>query len=787
MPTFEELFKKATGGLEPYPYQARFATAESLPHLLNVPTGAGKTATAILGWLWRRTAERDRTPRRLVYCLPMRVLVEQAYREAERWLENLGCKKEVGLHVLMGGEDREKWFLEPERSAVLIGTQDMLLSRALNRGYGESRFQWPIDFGLLNNDALWVFDEPQLMANGMTTSAQLAGLRMALDGIGPCNSVWMSATLEPDWLNTVDLAGKFRNQPFELDEKDFDPQRALYKRMTAAKTLRSLGAASTTDMKAVAKKVWEAHQAGTQTIVVLNTIERAKATYKALRDLRKKSESPRLLLIHSRFRPRERERLNVQLKQNEVGDRIVVATQVVEAGVDVSSRTLITELAPWASFVQRAGRCNRTGDDGPGQVIWIEIEDKNSAPYEPDSLNFTREQLEKLDGNDVSPQSLDEFKRREGISLGFVHKHVLRRRDLLGLFDTSPDLSGNDIDIARFVRSDDLDSDVQVFWREWQGDTPQAEEPKPDREELCSAPIRSVEELLKRLADKKSDAGYLWDHLDSRWIKVDPKQLRPGMAILLPVTAGGYSDLGWDAASTAIVSSLRPAETTPEEGASDDPKSTLDLPRELSIADHTQNVCTELAGLLKELPPLGELGDQLMRAARWHDVGKAHNAFQEALKKVNPGLKSDMLWAKSGKQGRLVYGDNRKYFRHELASALAGMQQDLPFEVLYLVAAHHGKVRLNIRSLPGEFPPDDGTMFALGVHHGDELQEVELGGETCPKTTLDLSTMRLGGEESWTGRSLALLARLGPFKLAYLESLLRIADVRASLKEASHE
>ena len=42
----------------------------------------------------------------------------------------------------------------------------------------QARFHWPIDFGLLNNDSLWVFDEPQLMGSGVEhTSAQLAGLR----------------------------------------------------------------------------------------------------------------------------------------------------------------------------------------------------------------------------------------------------------------------------------------------------------------------------------------------------------------------------------------------------------------------------------------------------------------------------------------------------------------------------------------------------------------------------------------------------------------------------------
>src|SRR5436190_18290253 len=135
--SFNQFFRTATKGCEPYPYQERFAEAHSLQHLLRAPTGAGKTATAILGWLWRWVSKKPDTPRRLVYCLPMRVLVEQSCREAKQWIENL--KLDVLVHVLMGGIETEKWYLHPEKPAVLIGTQDMLLSRALNRGYAASR------------------------------------------------------------------------------------------------------------------------------------------------------------------------------------------------------------------------------------------------------------------------------------------------------------------------------------------------------------------------------------------------------------------------------------------------------------------------------------------------------------------------------------------------------------------------------------------------------------------------------------------------------------------------
>src|SRR5438067_1355067 len=103
--TFFEQANRPEGSAEPtvtpYPYQERFAEAKSLPHLLRAPTAAGKTATAVLGWLWRWVSQKPDTPRRLVYCLPMRVLVEQSAREAEKWIGNL--KLDIPVHILMGG------------------------------------------------------------------------------------------------------------------------------------------------------------------------------------------------------------------------------------------------------------------------------------------------------------------------------------------------------------------------------------------------------------------------------------------------------------------------------------------------------------------------------------------------------------------------------------------------------------------------------------------------------------------------------------------------------------
>jgi CRISPR-associated endonuclease/helicase Cas3 len=86
-------------------------------------------------------------------------------------------------------------------------------------------------------------------------------------------------------------------------------------------------------------------------------------------------------------------------------------------------------------------------------------------------------------------------------------------------------------------------------------------------------------------------------------------------------------------------------------------------------------------------------------------------------------------------------------------------------------------------------PPDPQALHARGVWEGDTLPEVDLGeGVVVPETVLSLAPMRLGRQKddqpSWTERAIALRERFGPFRLAYLEALVRAADVRASMREA---
>jgi CRISPR-associated endonuclease/helicase Cas3 len=854
MMTFEQFFEAATRHA-PYDYQQRLAGGSAgrpcESQLINVPTGLGKTAAVVLAWLWNRlapsinsqpstlrsTATEDGStlnqpwPRRLVYCLPMRTLVEQTRDNVAEWLENLAKAypdnaelKWLAEHspvVLMGGEELEpakrEWDLYPERPCILIGTQDMLLSRALNRGYGMTRYRWPMHFALLNNDALWVLDETQLMGVGFETSAQLDGFRHKTEDsvAGACPTWWMSATLDAERLATVDHPKPGALWPgIQLGDADRQ-QSEVRDRLHARKPLTQAPIKLTSETnKAYARDlaafVKDKHLQGTRTLVVVNTVARAREVFAALRKL--DIGGDHLALVHSRFRSADRAAQEAKLLAD--GDRIVVATQAVEAGVDVSACLLVTELAPWSSLVQRFGRCNRRGEFAKeAEIVWVDVQPKDEKddlvlPYDAAELKVAREALKPLDN--ASPESLQSVT----VSPRRVVRPVLRRKDLLDLFDTTPDLAGHDLDISRYIR-DGEDTDVQVFWRNLRGEKPSPDQPEASRPELCRVSLPRFRDFvgdLKKARDKQKGqsavlTAYTWDPLEERW---DPAtRVHAGGTYLLDTRAGGYSsELGWTgvlADPKQEASWVRPlsdeTRNAPARGYDGNEGSFLHF--WVSLADHTRHVEEQTDALLNGLAASGLLKElcasALRTAARWHDIGKAHAVFNAMLVAGDENRRGT-LWAKSGKNtGRCT----RHHFRHELASALAWLQAGPPDQperdlVAYLIAAHHGKVRLSIRSLPGEeppkgFPPD--TRVARGIVDGDEvpaqtfvaLQLDALSGQEPLK--LDLGFMEMGSDTvrglSWLARMIGLRDRLGPFPLAWLETLLRAADGRASAAEGA--
>jgi len=813
MDDFTAFFQTALNTADaPYPYQARLAT-EDWPALLDIPTGLGKTAAVVLAWLYKRHQGDPDTPRRLVYCLPMRVLVEQTHDNIVTWLKRHDCfahdvnQEGVSVHRLMGGEtDTRSWETYPEKDMILIGTQDMLLSRALMRGYGMSRYRWPIDFALLHNDALWVFDEIQLMGAGLPTSTQLEAWRRLPEMPASSRSLWISATLNPQWLDSID----FRSHIEELRKLTLSEQEkqglAVRRRREAMKRLHQASVALDTDtakgnakkyLVALADEILAAHDGDAPTLVILNNVQRSQGLYRELaRQCKGRGDTPELILVHSRFRQAERSAINQRILDIGTDDNvIVIATQAIEAGVDISSCVMFTELAPWPSLVQRFGRCNRAGEYGEARVYWLDLASsgKLAPPYTEDELNRSRKILSNLDTvalADLPP-----------VESGFPLSQVVRRKDFLDLFNTDPDLSGFDIDISPWIR-DGGTPPAWVYWRNFE-DQP-GEQGAPVRDELCPVSIGQIKKHLKKLEKKRSRSAFAWDALAQRWSALVADEVRPGMTLLLRCADGGYDPVtGFNAGYLDKKRPLTALGIMTENQAAYDDDRRSQIGRAVTLTQHLTDVRDEAERLCEAI---GETGYRacVSRAAQWHDAGKAHRAFQSMLLEndAQAADKAGQLWAKSEatRKGRYAVCDGpdgfteRRHFRHELASLLAWLEHGDKDEyhdlIAYLIAAHHGKVRMSLRALPDEQGPGDTRRFARGVWEGDTLPALEVDGVQLPETTLRLDIMELGDGAmgpSWSTRTQRLLQNHGPFRLAWLEMLVRIADWRASARYTAED
>ncbi len=645
--SFEEWFVELTGHAPPHPWQSDLAAeSECRNRWIRIPTGFGKTEGVLAAWSYHRLHRGGASwPRRLVWCLPMRVLVEQTAQVAERLAERIDGPQRPTVHIVMGGEDTGEWFLHPERPAVIIGTQDMLLSRALNRGYAGARARWPTEFGLLNQDALWVMDEVQLMDVGLATSAQLQAYRDH-DGakhLRPCFTWWMSATLQPDWLRTVDTAEHHRS--WVQNPCAVPPGQRNGGLWDISKSVTTATIASDKANR-FAARILEEHaklsdgEFGKITLVVCNTVDRACQTFEEI--VKNRKEETRL--IHSRFRPAEREDWQADFLNKAAChpgvDRIIVATQVVEAGVDISAGCLVTELAPWPSLVQRFGRCARYG--GSGQVVVVDRrkEPKDAAPYQPEELESAWETIQQL--RDVGIKSLedheasldDDARRR---LYPYAPPHLLLRKEFDELFDTTPDLTGADLDISRFIRSGD-ERDLQVFWIVLGKDESPAPKRRPHRRELCAIPFLKARDWLCDKGSSKlksSKRAWVWDWLDGEWKSATREAMLPGRVVCVAADSGGYRpDRGFDATSSDSVPPVHVVEPPValaiqalEEADDQQDGEPLSFHPWKTIACHTQEVADEVKKIARELGLPAKLQELLELAALWHDWGKSHPAF----------------------------------------------------------------------------------------------------------------------------------------------------------------
>ena len=105
-------------------------------------------------------------------------------------------------------------------------------------------------------------------------------------------------------------------------------------------------------------------------LFILNTIAQAKEFYTYFKQF-----DPVLLTTH--IIPKERKKRISALKNS----KIAIATQLIEAGVDVDFDVVFRDLAPFDSIIQSAGRCNREAKRSQGEVFITNLIDDNGRSF----------------------------------------------------------------------------------------------------------------------------------------------------------------------------------------------------------------------------------------------------------------------------------------------------------------------------------------------------------------------------------------------------------------------
>ncbi|WP_197996167.1 type I-G CRISPR-associated helicase/endonuclease Cas3g [Gimesia panareensis] len=417
-------FRNALGLAEhesPFPWQeellARFIDEIGKRSSLDIPTGLGKTSV-IAAWLVARS-QGAALPRRLVYIVDRRAVVDQATREAEKlrsWVDSspnvksqLGLASDQSLPIsTLRGQyvDNREWLEDPSAPAIIVGTVDMIGSRLLFEGYGVSRKMRPYHAGLLGADTLFVLDEAHLVP---PFEMMLQTLVMNDTGFGPDHDL---ARLIPDFkLLSLSATGRSaEGEVWRLTEADLRHPVAK-KRLEATKRLsfcESDGSKSLSEL--LAEEAWslaDREAKAVRVIVFSNSRDVAKKAKEAIEQLTGDTKQginsmtieTELFVGARRVREREQaaEWLDAHgfLAGSEKAPQhptFLFATSAGEVGVDLDADHMVCDLVEWERMVQRLGRVNRRGDgdaivrvivewpspDGPTQKAIAKLEAKRT-------------------------------------------------------------------------------------------------------------------------------------------------------------------------------------------------------------------------------------------------------------------------------------------------------------------------------------------------------------------------------------------------------------------------
>ena len=602
-------FFRGVHGCEPFPWQQRLTRhvleRRAWPKVIDLPTGSGKTAVLDTA-VFAMAAQPAKSPRRVVFVIDRRIVVDQVYERARRIrdrleesdipvlervrrrLRALSDDEPLGVAALRGGIPIDgEWTHRPDQPWVVVSTVDQFGSRLLFRGYGVTPRMRPVHAGLAGNDCLVILDEVHLSVPFAETLSQVTTL---------------SSDPLPRRFVTVEMSATPSDKTakrFTLDPAtDLDACAEMRRRVNAAKRARLVRVANRGSIPMAVLKIVKSIDRSTgngdaciRSIgVVVNRVGTARATHDAL-----ESAGYRAHLLTGRMRPLDRlvtlERIGPVVTPDGIRDRdglaVVVATQAIEVGADFSFDAMVSECAPVDSLRQRFGRLDRRGTyserTGSPAKAWIigpssEITAKNPDPIYGDSAKVAWAELERRYGDgtfDVGPLSLRELPDgavapREGAPL-------LLKSHLNAWVQTSPEpLVQPSIGWFLHGINEDRSAEVSVLWR-WDRSTEALRLVPPRQAEFIQIPIAAAKSWLAggaeldiadvAQADRTEDARSSATPHAGDWVRwsghgigvedpIEVRDIRPGDVLVVDPARGGLTAGTWNPASREPVLDL---------------------------------------------------------------------------------------------------------------------------------------------------------------------------------------------------------------------------------------
>ena len=539
-------------GFEPMRWQQRLLEMllrGEVPTAVALPTGLGKTSVMAL-WLIARAFGAP-LPRRLVYVVDRRVVVDQASTEArklrcrlaepsvqpvlQRLREGLGLGDAAKLVVstLRGGlMDDAAWRVDPAAAAIIVGTVDMIGSRLLFEGYGVSRRMRPLQAGLLGCDTLLVLDEAHLVppfAALLRSIAEDASLHGSTpEGLVPgLRLMTLSAT-----------GGEVSDTAvFGLEVEDAKEELVKH-RLRAVKRLCVTEAVPRKDLPGrLAKQAKSLAGSAEKAARVIVFCDRRTDAQQVVEQLNAQASGPAVHLLVGERRGHERARATAELEKEGFlagsprpeRPAVLVATAAGEVGADLDADHMVGDVVAFERMVQRLGRVNRRGgDDRAAKVVLIPV----APEARPDCEQAAREArgakalqlLQHLPRNgdtfDVSPGALDELQcdptlagsRAEATTPAPLRPALTRALieawSLTGLAEHT-----GRPEIAPWLRGwVEEPPEARLFWRRflpWRGDErrPVAHEVAEFFEHASPAPVEIVEAPVWRAVEVLKTRG----------------------------------------------------------------------------------------------------------------------------------------------------------------------------------------------------------------------------------------------------------------------------------------